>query len=399
MRSATIPSNELERLRALDAEQILDTDPEPGFDTITELAASMFDVPIVLVSLVASDRQWFKSRVGLDACETTRDVSFCAHAVADRESLVVEDATKDDRFFDNPLVTGDPEIRFYAGVLIHGDDPEMPYGTLCLIDRKPRSFPARELEMLKQLGQQVEAQLGLRRALRDLAEASQAKFRLLASVGHELRTPLNGILGMQQLLETTELDDEQQEYVELLRVSGNYLNWSVDNLLAAALGESGEAVLAPFNLREMLHELCELRQPEGRDQPVAVRLDWLAGMEPWRVGDAQRLRESLVKLLDNAIAFTDEGEVVISVRQSDGDVVSLTVEDTGPGIPADKLDWIFEEFTQIEPESNNHPDGLGLGLALARRNLEAVDGRIFVESELGSGSRFTVQLTLRPLSA
>lgn len=147
MKTAPLPPNEKERLAALHALLILDTPPEQRFDRITEFAASEFDAPIALISLVDENRQWLKSRVGLDVCETSRDVAFCAHALLSTEPLVVPDTLKDERFADNPLVVGMPHIRFYTGaplVLPSG----LIAGTLCIIDTKPRDVDATDLAIL-----------------------------------------------------------------------------------------------------------------------------------------------------------------------------------------------------------------------------------------------------------
>ena len=150
MKTPATPANEQQRLAALYELLLLDTPPEQRFDTIVEFAASEFDVPICLITLLDHDRQWFKARVGLDACSTARDVSFCGHAILQTDTLVVSDATQDPRFFDNPLVTSDPNIRFYAGaplILPSG----MAVGTLCIIDTAPRTLDAVELTILASL--------------------------------------------------------------------------------------------------------------------------------------------------------------------------------------------------------------------------------------------------------
>jgi len=139
MTPAPKPESEALRLEALYRTMLLDTPPEQRFDRIVRFAASEFEVPIALVSLVDRDRQWFKARVGLDACATARDVSFCGHTILRPEVLVVEDASADPRFADNPLVTGDPFIRFYAGAPLELGTGER-VGTLCLIDRKRHRF-------------------------------------------------------------------------------------------------------------------------------------------------------------------------------------------------------------------------------------------------------------------
>ncbi len=166
-----IPNNEEARLEALRHYHILDTAPERSFDAITELAAFICQSPIALVSLVDSERQWFKSKVGLEASETPRDFSFCAHAIVQGSLLVVEDAMADARFADNPLVTGDPHIRFYAGApLITPDGHGL--GSLCVIDRTARQLSAGQASALNKLSSLVVTQLELRRVSRELAEAA-----------------------------------------------------------------------------------------------------------------------------------------------------------------------------------------------------------------------------------
>lgn len=161
MTEPRIPRNETQRLRALHAYKILDTLAEQAYDDLTYLAAQICDAPIALISLVDRDRQWFKSRVGLNAEETSRKVSFCAHAIHHPgELLEVEDALEDQRFAGNPLVTGDPHIRFYAGMPIV-DAAGLALGTLCVIDRKPRVLKQAQRRALKALSRQVMAQIRL----------------------------------------------------------------------------------------------------------------------------------------------------------------------------------------------------------------------------------------------
>lgn len=149
---------ETQRLKLLHSLKIVDTQPEERFDRITRLAQLIFDVPIALVSLVDRERQWFKSRQGLDATETPRKISFCGHAIADSDVFVVANAAEDQRFCDNPLVTAEPHIRFYAGYPLASVSGER-LGTLCIIDREPREFSAEDSEKLELLGQLVEQEL------------------------------------------------------------------------------------------------------------------------------------------------------------------------------------------------------------------------------------------------
>jgi GAF domain-containing protein len=163
------PTNEAERIAALKEYHILDTGTEQSCDDITTLAAHICEVPIAMISLVDEDRQWFKSKVGLEQQQTSRDVAFCAHAILQNEPFVVRDATKDRRFADNALVTGEPHVRFYAGIPLI--NPEgLALGTLCVVDHQPRRLSAKQQEALQALSRQVMALLELRRVSARLAD-------------------------------------------------------------------------------------------------------------------------------------------------------------------------------------------------------------------------------------
>ncbi len=155
---APIPTDDTRRLQALRELLILDTPPEERFDRVVQFAADEFEMPMVLVSLVDARRQWFKARVGLQACETDRETSFCGHAILQPAILVVEDALADERFHDNPMVVGEPNVRFYAGAPLQLPGGEI-VGTLCMIDRRPRTLDAVDLAIFASLRELVVSEL------------------------------------------------------------------------------------------------------------------------------------------------------------------------------------------------------------------------------------------------
>lgn len=161
MKAPDSPANEHSRQTALDQLRILDTPPEERFDRLTRMASRVLDTPIALISLIDRDRQWFKSCVGLGVNETPRSISFCGHAIFDTQQLVIEDTREDERFCDNPLVTGDPNIRFYAGTPLHSADGHA-LGTLCVIDRKPRTLSEEDRQFLRDLADCAEEQISAR---------------------------------------------------------------------------------------------------------------------------------------------------------------------------------------------------------------------------------------------
>jgi GAF domain-containing protein len=170
--TAPIPKNEKKRIAVLWQYDILDTVPEAMFDDLTELAASICEAPIALISLVDEDRQWFKSKRGITVKETSRDISFCAHAILQKKLFIVPDAKKDVRFKDNPLVTGKQKIRFYAGAPLT-TAAGLALGTLCVLDRKPRQLRPEQKRALQILARHIMAQLEMRRRIRELSDAAK----------------------------------------------------------------------------------------------------------------------------------------------------------------------------------------------------------------------------------
>lgn len=172
--SCPIPENEIERLNTLRGYELLDTRPEERFDELTRLAASICDAPISLISLVDGDRQWFKSKTGLEACQTPRADAFCAHAIMSPDLFVVPDALQDPRFATSPLVLGEWHIRFYAGAPLTAPNGHR-LGALCVMDQKPRQLSCEQMESLRILSRQVMAQVVLGKNLHDLKTALKAR--------------------------------------------------------------------------------------------------------------------------------------------------------------------------------------------------------------------------------
>ncbi len=413
MISAPIPENEAERLEALRRYQILDTGPEAAFDDLAALASYICGTPMALVSLVDSDRQWFKAKVGVDASETPRDVSFCAHTILAEDTLVVEDALADNRFAGNPLVTTDPKIRFYAGAKLTTSDG-YALGSLCVVDRVPRQLTPAQKEALQALSRQVVAQMEYKRSVLQMAEiiaerkqteelkmanqaaqaASRAKSEFLANISHELRTPLNGILGMTELVLDSELTSEQRENLEVVKTSADSLLSLVDNILDFSEIESGKAVpeAVEYGLRDILNEVVELTAPRARAKGLSIVCHTRPDVPDVVIGDPQRLRQIIGHLISNAIKFTERGEIVIEMGAEmalkDSILLHCSVADTGTGIAAEKQQTIFDVFTQGDGSVTRIQGGLGLGLAISSRLVEKLGGRIWVDSELGTGSKF-----------
>ena len=195
------PANEAERVATLRGYEILDTEPEVAFDDLTFLASYICQTPIALISLVDSDRQWFKSKIGVSETQTARDIAFCSWAILENDIFVVPDASQDERFSENPFVVSDPKIRFYAGAPLMTNGHAI--GTLCVLDRVPRQLSPEQLQALRALSSQVQGQINLRRNLIHLKNALAARDRAdveRAVTVEELKTALAKVRTLEGLL-------------------------------------------------------------------------------------------------------------------------------------------------------------------------------------------------------
>lgn len=393
MISAPDHPEENSRLKQLVRYEILDTEDEKAFDELTQLASEICGTSISLISLVDTDRQWFKSKVGLEASQTERSIAFCSHAILQDEVFEIENAAQDDRFHDNPLVTGAPDIRFYAGAPLITPDG-YPIGTLCVIDQSEKKLSDFQKRALKTLSNQVVSQLEMRLQTRKLERLNKDRERLYAVLAHDLKSPFNGILNLSRIMsESSETMSPDQishfsteilnSSVTLYQVMDEILQWSQTRL------NQGVISLNSVNVLAAIQETIALASDSTRIKEIHI--DVGVDAEVNVLADSALFKTVIRNLLMNAIKFTPPKSVITMQASYANDKVLISVADQGEGVSEDIKNKLF--VGAVESKQGSFGElGHGLGLSLASEFLMKQNGSISIDEGYSDGARFVVEL-------
>jgi len=389
---------EEKRLEALKKYEILDSEMEEIFDDVTELAAQICGTPIALISLVDSDRLWFKSKVGLSRPEAHRDIGFCSQAIQQDGLLVIKDAAHHPRFSNNPFVTSDPNIRFYAGAPLR-TPCGYKLGTLCVIDTKPRDLTEQQYNTLVVLSKQVVDQFEMRMTQKRLEkdtelnlQLSQKKDDVLHTISHDLKGALSSIVGLSEMMvdcmDTMPSEDIRMMAENILKAGqssvkllNNVLEWSM------AHGEQGSFEPARIQLKEVIDEVLDLVVVNFMQKAQTFQVNCPQGLAV--MGDRQMIFSIFQNLLSNACKYTPENETIYVNIEIENDKAKIRVIDNGTGMNPEQLQSIREGQRAVSAKGTNGEKGTGFGLMLCREFVEKQNGRFEVNSQQDKGTEFS----------
>jgi len=395
MQQAPNHPKETERLSALAEYEVLDSEDEVAFDELTKIASAICGTEICLISLIDNDRQWFKSRVGLDVTETPRNSAFCSHAILQDGVFEVHNALKDERFHDSPFVIDPdgPGMRFYAGAPLVTESG-LPLGTLCVLDRKPLRLNNLQKQTLKVLANQVIGQLELRIQHRRLQRVSHQREQLLAVIAHDLRDPFNNVLGFSRRLREKARSDTPEKIASIadsILSSGHRVFQLLDELLQWSQLQLGSVRGQPkdCNLAALIQSNVELLQDALTLKNIELSVNVPSELRLFV--DATLYGTVIRNVLANAIKFTaSEGQIILKSNVEKNQLL-LSITDNGVGISKEKAKLLFNLPVSSEKGTGGE-QGFGLGLKLCKEFIELQGGKIWLDESHTQGTKIVFSL-------
>ncbi len=408
MISKLIPDNEEERLQNLYDYDILDSLPEKDYDDIVALASFICQTPISAISFIDKDREWQKANVGLQGNTSKREDSFCAYAILDSQPLIVNDALNDERFCNHPAVLGSIKVRFYAGVPI--TTPQgFNLGMLCVVDSVPRELKPEQLDALKKLGNQVCNLLELRLKNKKLStnidelskkntkiqQLSDIQAKLLYIISHDLKSPLATLQNLLNLLAREDLTQEEVMLIAKdLQLSVSNASFLLSNLLEWGVNQMrrGNLPLSTFNVHHVVKQVIELFELIAKKKKVEIIN--LVEEQVHITANEGALSLIIRNLVQNALKFTSNGSVTVSMQEENYGNIFI-IQDTGVGMSEEVKNKLFNWENRVKKEGTAKEKGSGLGLLMCRDFITQMGGEIWIESELGRGTKISFSLPKR----
>ena len=399
MQNLSTLTSEEQRLWDLYNYEIMDTTPDEDFDDIVKLATQICNVPISLISLVETGRQWLKAKIGITEDDTTREASFFDYALEQEQDFFqVDDTSKDIRFLNNPLVTATPNIRFYAGVPLVSKNG-IKLGTLCVINSVPQHLTDEQSFALKVLAKQAIKLLDLRLTNKELMaqkarlkQQAEMQNRIISIIAHDVRNPIASLKQIVDFNKNNVLSDVEAK--ELMDMAETHLDGTLD--LLSDLLDWGKMQIAsntmankPIDLYNMVED--KLSKVYGTASIKNNKLVNLVDKELIVNSDPNAICFIIRNLLSNANKFTENGIITV-YAQREKEKVLISISDTGIGMDEDVKDKLFEGKGKHSTLGTHKEKGTGLGLMFTKDYIDLLGGTISIKSNKGKGTTFYIEM-------
>ncbi|MCX2743976.1 GAF domain-containing sensor histidine kinase [Mangrovivirga sp. M17] len=400
-----VKDSEEARLGQLEQLQIMGTPEEDQYNRIVELASRICDVPISLISLIDKDIQWFKAKKGIKITSTSRELSFCSHSIETKKRLIIEDAFTDDRFKENPLVTADPNIRFYAGIPLINPKGYV-LGSLCVIDRKPRTLSEDQLFALEVLSEQVLMLFDNRLKQKELdekikllneknsrlTELNKLGNQFLSVISHDLKSPISTTQSLVYLLKNNVISDEDLEkYLNQMDIIIDGTNHLIENLVSWGYrqldGKTKE--ISSVNPSELIASAVDLFKMNMEEKELEIQNNIPNSLV--LKSDRDILLFVFRNLIHNAIKFSSKERIIVDYDEKEEEHI-FSIRDSGTGMPLDVLRNINSGEILNSVKGTRGEKGSGLGIYMCKKFLDILDGNIIYESVDGYGTKVKVVL-------